>query len=423
MGDRTTLVEKLLDGYRSKAHELLMDYLRNEKIRTETEQYIGQNEPSSKRVEEAFEQQHKPSRNLPRRSDLSLQQGRIRKDIPDARNGLYTPSNSAGSVKSEASSLASAGLERIYLISCDEIEDQPVTSRSEPVKHCLIGDRVVNNRSLAANKIIVDERVNVPLRSGGQKSEKATTAVSLTWRRRKEFTTNVDTFYIVSALLLGCDVILSSDPTLNRRFPSEVEEVQSPQERYDRRGFVDIEEVDPASSQYPPAVPLHSYPQNSLPPNMQRTYDITQAFRSSQRMRSGEPSAPVLHPTRIEHGLSNHAPTPYAAQEPSSGLLHLAGLWDKTPIKISFDPEALGETFFQAFSQWAVKRKRDGDLDRQRMTLWLKASKNMPDDEAYELSLKEGELEDLWEDAVKWIQENRGPKAPHLYAIVELEAG
>jgi hypothetical protein len=99
------------------------------------------------------------------------------------------------------------------------------------------------------------------------------------------------------------------------------------------------------------------------------------------------------------------------------------GLWDKTLIQMSFDPDAPGEAFYQAFHQWAVRRKRGVDLERDRMTLRLKASKNTPDDEAYELGLNQGDLEELWEMAVDWIQENKSPKAPHLYATVVLEAG
>ncbi|KAB2099834.1 hypothetical protein AG0111_0g11992 [Alternaria gaisen] len=61
------------------------------------------------------------------------------------------------------------------------------------------------------------------------------------------------------------------------------------------------------------------------------------------------------------------------------------------------------------------------DLDRQRVTLWLKPNKNAPDDEAYELGLEESTLEILWEGAVQWIQENKNPKAPHIFATVEIE--
>lgn len=41
MGDRVTLAQKLVDSYRTKAIELLVDYLQNKDIRTDAEQYIG----------------------------------------------------------------------------------------------------------------------------------------------------------------------------------------------------------------------------------------------------------------------------------------------------------------------------------------------------------------------------------------------
>lgn len=221
MGDRVTLAQKLLGNYPSKALELLVDYLQDKEIRTATEQYIGQHNPSPVRLDPAFEQQPRSSRTRLYHPDSSIPQRTTRQNIPDARHGLHTPPTSAGSVKSHASSLAAAGLERIYLISYDDDgADQPVISRSAPVKHNLIGDKVVYGRSLGASTDHVDELVSVPLPSGGQRREKVTTAVNLTWRRRKEFTTNVDTFYIVSARLLDSDVILGSDGSLERQFPS-----------------------------------------------------------------------------------------------------------------------------------------------------------------------------------------------------------
>lgn len=221
MGDRVTLAQKLLDNYRSKALELLVDYLQNKEIRTATEQYIGQHNPSPARLDAAFEQQPRSSRTRSHHPDSSLPQRTTRQNIPDARHGLHTPPTSAGSVKSNASSLAAAGLERIYLISCDDDgADQPVISRSAPVKHNLIGDKVVYGRSLGASTDTVDEWVSVLLPSGVQRWEKVTTAVNLTWRRRKEFTTNVDTFYIVPVRWLDSDVILGSDGSLECQFPS-----------------------------------------------------------------------------------------------------------------------------------------------------------------------------------------------------------
>jgi hypothetical protein len=168
---------------------------------------------------------------------------------------------------------------------------------------------------------------------------------------------------------------------------------------------------------------MHSFQQNSMPPKFQQTYDHVHALLDTHRIHAAETSAPAPRPRHVDHGQPIHTTTPLSAQGPSSGQLQVIGLWDKTPIKMAFDPDAPGEVFYQAFVQWAVRRKRDGDLERHRMTLWLKASKNTPDAEAYELSLKEGELEEFWETAIDWIQENKSLKAPHLYATVELEAG
>lgn len=168
---------------------------------------------------------------------------------------------------------------------------------------------------------------------------------------------------------------------------------------------------------------MNSYQQTSMPPNIQRTYDRVPAFQDIQHMHANESSVPAPHPRHIDHGQQTHTTTPLAAQGSSSGQLQVTGLWDKTPIKMSFDTDAPGETFYQAFHQWAVRRNRGGDVERHRMTLWLKASKKTPDEEAYELSLKEGELEDYWETAVDWIQENKSSKVPHLYATVRLETG
>jgi hypothetical protein len=184
-----------------------------------------------------------------------------------------------------------------------------------------------------------------------------------------------------------------------------------------------MEELDPAVPPHAPTVPMHSFQQTSMPPNVQQTYDRVQALCDTQRIHAAEPSAPAPHPRHVDHGQPIHTTTPLSAQEPSSGLLQVFGLWDKTPIKMAFDPDAPGEAFYQAFHQWAVRRKRDGGLERHRITLWLKASRNTPDEEAIDLSLKEGELEDFWETAVDWIQENKSPKAPHLYATVKVETG
>jgi hypothetical protein len=221
MGDRVTLAEKLLDGYRSKALELLVDYLRNEDVRAATEQYIGQHNPTPARPEATIEQHVRASTTHPRHVNPSLPRRSTRQNIPDARLDLHTPSNSAGSVKSHASSLAAAGLERIYLISCDhDGAEQPVIARSALVKHNLIGDKVVYGRGFGSSTDLADEPVSVHLPSGGQRWERVTRSVTLTWRRRNEFKTNIDTFFIVPARLLDSDAVLNLDESLEPQLPS-----------------------------------------------------------------------------------------------------------------------------------------------------------------------------------------------------------
>jgi hypothetical protein len=96
------------------------------------------------------------------------------------------------------------------------------------------------------------------------------------------------------------------------------------------------------------------------------------------------------------------------------------GLWGRMPISMSFDPGGSGEEFFQAFQRWATQRKRGENLDRQRLTMLLRANEDVPEEEAYFLSLDEGELEKLWKTAARWIRKNKSSEAPHLYATVEM---
>ncbi|KAF2657479.1 hypothetical protein K491DRAFT_714501 [Lophiostoma macrostomum CBS 122681] len=295
-------------------------------------------------------------------------------------------------------------------------------SRCAPVKHNLIGDNVAYARGLGVARESVDEIVHVPLPSGGQKGENAKFAVTLTWRRSKETKTNMCAFYVVSSELLETDVILGSEDCLDRQIPPDVYEVHSPQVNYQREGFVEMEELVPAVSQHAPSVLRHIYHQNTMTPDTQRTHARVQALEDMRRTHATDSTTPTPQSKHKDSKSSTHTSTPLQGQASLSDQIQVSGFWGKTPIKMSFDPDAPGEAFYQAFYQWAVRRKRDGDLERHRMTLWLKASKNMPHEEAYDLRLEEDELENFWESAVDWIQENKNPKAPHLYATVEFEA-
>jgi hypothetical protein len=143
-------------------------------------------------------------------------------------------------------------------------------------------------------------------------------------------------------------------------------------------------------------------------------------MRNAQLRHEPEPPTPAIQSTNLDNGQPSHITSPAAGQAATSSQLQVNGFWGTTPISMSFNPDESGEKFFQAFHRWAVKRKRGNDVDRSRMTLWLKADKHMSDDAAQDLSLDYNELENLWATAVAWMHENKSTKAPHLYATVEI---
>ncbi|PVH93651.1 hypothetical protein DM02DRAFT_695335 [Periconia macrospinosa] len=304
--------------------------------------------------------------------------------------------------------------------------DQPVIARSMPIEHSLIGDEAVYSRNLGASTNAVNKMVNVPDPSGRSTSLKVKTAVSLTWRRPKEYKSKPEVFYIVPERFLDTDVVLSS---AERQFPSDVDEEEeeeeyTPQARMSRgsfhaRNFSNIKEVDDPSP--PPSPTLHMpYYQ---PPHINQVPDRTRASRETHHRREQAESSGLKPPPRhAESGGSATTTAPSAAQNPSSGQLQVGGSWEKTQIKFAFDPEASGEAFWQSFYQWATQRKRDGQLERNRVTIQLRGSRNQEDD-FFELPLNEDDIVGYWEEAIDWIQSNKRANTPHLFATIILDAG
>jgi len=218
MGDRHTLAEKLLNGYRAKAMELLMDYLKDEKIRAETERYIGQHHPSPTRIDTTLEQQTAASPAHSRRLSSSLSQSTTRRKTPNTQHGLHTPSISAGSVISQGSSLSAPGVEKIWLLAHnDEGKDQQVISRQGTSEEYLIRKKALWNRGFVTGQVAVNESVSVP---GRQKPVSVSNAVDLTWRRPNALMTSKDTFYVVPDGLIDCDVVLGCDESFEDQHPS-----------------------------------------------------------------------------------------------------------------------------------------------------------------------------------------------------------
>ncbi|KAI4640551.1 uncharacterized protein J4E78_010574 [Alternaria triticimaculans] len=217
MADRYVLAQKLLDGYRVKAMELLMDYLRDEDIRAATERYIGLYPPQPT-PEATFE--HQNEANLPRAQprNSSLQHVSARHDFQVAELSILTPPTSTNKVSYAFGPLV-ADMEEISFLSCDDddIVDQPVSARRAPGRYNLIGDGVVYGRGLKTGQFEVDKSVPVYTSFGVAKWVTVKTAVELTWRRPGQLQTHLDTFYVVSARLLDSDVVLGFDESVDRQ--------------------------------------------------------------------------------------------------------------------------------------------------------------------------------------------------------------
>lgn len=194
------------------------------------------------------------------------------------------------------------------------------------------------------------------------------------------------------------------------------QEAQSPQEYYQQGVYRRMEELNPEPLHHTQA-PQQFDISSSFPPALHRM----QAFQNSQGAHATEqasPAATVRHSTRGHQTSPN---TPLADQASSGGLLQVIGFWGNAMIRMSFDPDGSGEEFYQAFARWAQRRKPDSELERLRdkTVLVVKTSKDSEDD--WEIGLAQSELDSFWKTHVDWMQKNKSPTAPHLYATVELE--
>ncbi|KAI4641876.1 uncharacterized protein J4E79_011647 [Alternaria viburni] len=412
MGDRLTLAHRLLRDHPTKAVELLMDYLKDANIKAETEQFIGQN-PPQRNLETESDHLHEILPAPSHHRNSSAQQASGRHHMQRMRNSIQTPSASAGSNKSFASGLAAAGMEKITILTCDDDSaDQVVIAMYGSGKHNLIGDDVAyGGRGLSANQYRLDESMLVPTPSG---SARVTTAVDLTWRNpgRNKGKTKMGTFYVVPENLLESDVVLASDESMERQFPSG---------RY-LRGFVSGDEFHQA---VPPPAPMPPYqPQYQPPsPEIQRAFGRVGAIHELQRMRGSEPPAQAAPSAPVNHSQQGSAPIPITSQGNPSDELEIEGYWGRMPISMSVDISSSGEQFFQAFQCMAIDRKRGDNFDRQRVAMLLRADEEGPEEEAYRVSLDQGTLEKRWKMIVKWIRKNKNSEEPHLYATVEIADG
>jgi hypothetical protein len=80
------------------------------------------------------------------------------------------------------------------------------------------------------------------------------------------------------------------------------------------------------------------------------------------------------------------------------------------------DLDSPSNAFFLAFSKEAGKRR--AMPDRNSLTIYLKPEQHTPDVAAYPLSLDEESLDADWFGTVKWLDENKRERSPHVFGTV-----
>jgi hypothetical protein len=167
------------------------------------------------------------------------------------------------------------------------------------------------------------------------------------------------------------------------------------------------------------------------PSNRVQPGELVDNFVRSQRERVTAPlrKAPDATPQhRTEPSRTSRtatadptSPTHTASQDPGSEKIRVSCTLGSGSFKFWLDLDAPAQAFFQTV-QPQLEKKR-GLFDRTTVSFVFGRDKQMSDDEVCELQLGEDELEADWEETVIWIRDNKGEKAPQIYATVQFDEG
>lgn len=91
--------------------------------------------------------------------------------------------------------------------------------------------------------------------------------------------------------------------------------------------------------------------------------------------------------------------------------------WDKICSTLKLDLNAPAENFLLTVDK---KFKRYNKILGRDDTHSLRFSAEQGSDECYDLSLKESDLIDDWISAMDWIRDNREPRAPRIFVVIEM---
>ncbi|KAE9962280.1 hypothetical protein EG328_000717 [Venturia inaequalis] len=104
-------------------------------------------------------------------------------------------------------------------------------------------------------------------------------------------------------------------------------------------------------------------------------------------------------------------------QGPASEEVRVECTWDKICSSLKLDLNAPAENFLLTVDK---KFKRYNKILGRDDTHSLRFSAEKGSDECYDLSLKESDLIDDWISAMDWIRDNREPRAPRIFVVIEM---
>jgi hypothetical protein len=113
------------------------------------------------------------------------------------------------------------------------------------------------------------------------------------------------------------------------------------------------------------------------------------------------------------------SPTHTTIQDPSSEKIRVSCTLASGSFRFWLDLDAPAQAFFQTV-QPQIEKKR-GLFDRTTVLFVFSRDKQMSDEQVFELPLGEDELEADWEETVMWIRDNKGEKAPQIYATIHFD--
>jgi hypothetical protein len=159
--------------------------------------------------------------------------------------------------------------------------------------------------------------------------------------------------------------------------------------------------------------PNHGHPAfNDLNGHLGRQTSPNFSHHPRSRPLSGDMSQPRGQP------IPGNASQVHEQGSPAEEL-RVEYTWDKACVVVKLDLNAPAENFLITLENKFKRFKKI--LDRN--THSIRFTDNKEAEGGYCLALEESNFIEDWESAIDWIRDNRRTKAPHLYAVIELEEG